>query len=129
MSSCSVPGRLAVPARQGPSGCAVRARPGPSCPGPAAGAAAAGHARIGYARASTGRQSLDAQADSLKASGVTEVFAEKVSPAHEGNDGAERDLAGPGRAVVAVARQAAANAGWAGPAGSQPDRASAWIRR
>jgi DNA invertase Pin-like site-specific DNA recombinase len=44
-----------------------------------AGAGPAGHARIGYARASTVRQSLDTQADSLKAAGVTKVFAEKVS--------------------------------------------------
>lgn len=35
--------------------------------------------RIGYARASTARQSPDAQADSLKAAGVTKVFAEKIS--------------------------------------------------
>ena len=35
--------------------------------------------RIGYARASTVRQSLDTQADSLKASGVTRIFAEKIS--------------------------------------------------
>ena len=48
-------------------------------PRPAAAAAAAGHVRIGYARASTARQSLDTQADSLKASGVTRVFAEKIS--------------------------------------------------
>jgi hypothetical protein len=46
---------------------------------PAAVAAAAGHVRIGYARASTVRQSLDTQTDSLKASGVTKIFAEKVS--------------------------------------------------
>jgi hypothetical protein len=45
----------------------------------AAGAAPAGHVRIGYARASTVRQSLDTQADSLKASGVTRIFAEKIS--------------------------------------------------
>ena len=44
-----------------------------------AGTVPAGHARIGYARASTVRQSLDTQADSLKAAGVTKVFAEKVS--------------------------------------------------
>ena len=44
-----------------------------------AGAVPAGHARIGYARASTVRQSLDTQADSLKAAGVTKVFAEKIS--------------------------------------------------
>jgi Resolvase, N terminal domain len=35
--------------------------------------------RIGYARASTVRQSLDTQADSLRASGVTRIFAEKIS--------------------------------------------------
>ena len=45
----------------------------------AAGAVPAGYARIGYARASTVRQSLDTQADSLKAAGVTKVFAEKIS--------------------------------------------------
>ena len=46
---------------------------------PAAAAATAGHVRIGYARASTARQSLDTQTDSLKASGVTRIFAEKIS--------------------------------------------------
>ena len=46
---------------------------------PAAGAVAAGHVRIGYARASTVRQSLDTQADSLRAAGVTRIFAEKIS--------------------------------------------------
>jgi DNA invertase Pin-like site-specific DNA recombinase len=45
----------------------------------AAGTAPAGHVRIGYARASTARQSLDTQTDSLKASGVTHIFAEKIS--------------------------------------------------
>jgi DNA invertase Pin-like site-specific DNA recombinase len=58
-------------------------RPGSSwteLPRPAtAGTAPAGQARIGYARASTARQSLDTQADSLKASGVTRIFAEKIS--------------------------------------------------
>ena len=39
----------------------------------------AGHVRIGYARASTVRQSLDTQADSLRASGVTRIFSEKIS--------------------------------------------------
>ena len=49
-------------------------------PRPAAvGTVPAGHVRIGYARASTVRQSLDTQTDSLKASGVTRIFAEKVS--------------------------------------------------
>ena len=46
---------------------------------PAADAAQAGPVRVGYARASTLRQSLDTQMDSLHASGVTRVFAEKVS--------------------------------------------------
>jgi DNA invertase Pin-like site-specific DNA recombinase len=46
---------------------------------PAAGSAPAGHVRIGYARASTVRQSLDTQTDSLRAAGVTRIFAEKIS--------------------------------------------------
>jgi DNA invertase Pin-like site-specific DNA recombinase len=46
---------------------------------PTPGTAPAGHARIGYARASTIRQSLDTQADSLRAAGVTRIFAEKIS--------------------------------------------------
>jgi len=46
---------------------------------PAAGTVPAGHVRIGYARASTVRQSLDSQTDSLRASGVTRIFAEKIS--------------------------------------------------
>jgi len=46
---------------------------------PAADAVPAGHVRIGYARASTVRQSLDTQADSLRAAGVTRMFAEKIS--------------------------------------------------
>ena len=48
-------------------------------PRPAAATATAGHVRIGYARASTARQSLDTQADSLRAAGVTRIFAEKIS--------------------------------------------------
>ena len=39
----------------------------------------AGHVRIGYAHASTVRQSLDTQMDSLRASGVTRIFSEKIS--------------------------------------------------
>ena len=49
--------------------------PRPAVPG----AAAAGHVRIGYARASTVRQLLDTQVDSLRASGVTRIFSEKIS--------------------------------------------------
>jgi len=45
----------------------------------AGGTVPTGHVRIGYARASTVRQSLDTQADSLRAAGVTRVFAEKIS--------------------------------------------------
>ncbi|MGH3238352.1 MAG: zinc finger domain-containing protein [Streptosporangiaceae bacterium] len=56
-------------------GSAWTERPRPSAAGPVP----AGHVRIGYARASTVRQSLDSQADSLRASGVTRVFSEKIS--------------------------------------------------
>jgi DNA invertase Pin-like site-specific DNA recombinase len=41
--------------------------------------AAGEHVRIGYARASTVRQLLDTQTDSLRAVGVTRIFAEKIS--------------------------------------------------
>jgi DNA invertase Pin-like site-specific DNA recombinase len=46
---------------------------------PVPGAALTGHVRIGYARTSTVRQSLDTQTDSLRASGVTRIFSEKIS--------------------------------------------------
>jgi hypothetical protein len=46
---------------------------------PVPGATLTGHVRIGYARASTVRQSLDTQIDSLRASGVTRIFSEKIS--------------------------------------------------
>ena len=45
----------------------------------AAGTGPTGHVRIGHARASTARQSLDTQAGSLRASGVTRIFSEKIS--------------------------------------------------
>ena len=56
-------------------GSAWAALPRPAAPG----AVPAGHVRIGYARASTVRQSLDTHFDSLRAAGVTRIFAEKIS--------------------------------------------------
>jgi Resolvase, N terminal domain len=104
MSSCAAPAGVAMPDGQGPGGRSVPHRPvparapareGPQRPGPAgrkpgsawtelprpaaAGTAPAGHVRIGYARASTVRQSLNTQTDSLRASGITRIFAEKIS--------------------------------------------------
>ena len=98
------PGRVAVPDRPGHGGRPVPHRPVPAGapprqdprrPGSAGPQArlgldraappcgvqrsAAGHVRIGYARASTVRQSLDTQTDWLKASGITRIFAEKIS--------------------------------------------------
>ena len=63
-----------VPALRKP-GSAWTELPRPS----AAGGEPAGHVRIGYARASTVPQSLATQVDSLRASGVTRVFSEKIS--------------------------------------------------
>ncbi|MGW5230587.1 recombinase family protein [Nocardia niigatensis] len=46
---------------------------------PAAATEPTGHVHIGYARASTVRQSLDTQLDALRAAGIGQIFAEKVS--------------------------------------------------
>ncbi len=82
------PGSGSCPTSRKPSASRSRrsaspARPGPSCPGPQPPArdrpGTAGHVRIGYARASTACQPLDTQTDSLRASGVTRIFAEKIS--------------------------------------------------
>jgi DNA invertase Pin-like site-specific DNA recombinase len=67
--------------------------------------------RIGYARASTARQSLDTQADSLKAAGVTKVFAEKIStraltrPELDRAVALARDIRGSGAAVTLVVHE------------------------
>ncbi|MEV7010746.1 recombinase family protein [Streptosporangium sp. NPDC051022] len=77
----------------------------------AAHAEPAGHVRIGYARASTVRQSLHAQTDSLKAAGVTRVFAEKVStraavrPELEGAVALAREMRASGVAVTLVVHE------------------------
>jgi hypothetical protein len=74
----------------------------------AAGAEPTGHVRIGYARASTVRQSLDTQLDSLKASGVTRIFSEKIStratsrPELDKAVGLARELRGSGITVTLV---------------------------
>jgi DNA invertase Pin-like site-specific DNA recombinase len=98
------PGRVAVPGRPGQGGCPVPHRPVPARappgegtrrPGPAApqagfgldGATPASGVRDSAGgtrpdrvrRASTVRQSLDTQVDSLRASGVTRIFSEKIS--------------------------------------------------
>ncbi|WP_176728706.1 recombinase family protein [Planobispora rosea] len=81
-------------------------------PRPASAAAEpAGHARIGYARASTARQSLNTQLDSLKAAGVTKVFAEKIStratsrPELERAVALARDMRASGIAVTLVVHE------------------------
>ncbi len=77
----------------------------------AAGAAPAGHVRIGYARASTVRQSLDTQSDSLKAAGVTRVFAEKIStravtrPELDKSVALAREIRASGAAVTIVVHE------------------------
>ena len=77
----------------------------------AAGAEPTGHVRIGYARASTVRQSLDSQLDSLKASGVTRIFSEKIStraasrPELDKAVGLARELRASGVAVTLVVHE------------------------
>jgi DNA invertase Pin-like site-specific DNA recombinase len=77
----------------------------------AAGAEPTGHVRIGYARASTVRQSLDTQLDSLKASGVTRIFSEKIStratsrPELDKAVGLARELRASGVAVTLVVHE------------------------
>jgi hypothetical protein len=72
------------------------------------GAVPAGHVRIGYARASTVRQSLDTQTDALRTSGVTRIFAEKISTgghparARQGRRPRQGGVMAPGRAVPGV---------------------------
>ena len=73
MSSCAALAVPVPPLRRPGSAWAELPRPA------AAGTVPAGHVRVGYARASTARQSLDPQADALRASGVTRIFAEKIS--------------------------------------------------
>ena len=68
--------------------------PGPSCAGRQRPAACRpGTCGSGYARASTVRQSLDTQADSLRASGVTRIFAEKISTRALTRPGLDRAVA------------------------------------
>jgi DNA invertase Pin-like site-specific DNA recombinase len=78
---------------------------------PAAGGEPAGHVRIGYARASTVRQPLNTQVDSLRASGVTRVFSEKIStraatrPELERAVALARELRASGVAVTLVVHE------------------------
>ena len=76
----------------------------------AAGMVSAGHVRIGYARAPTVRQSLDTQVDSLRPSGVTRIFSEKISTRAVTRPELDRAVAstpvtGDGHAHAARARQ------------------------
>ena len=71
-------------------------KPGPAwaeLPRLAAGMVPAGHVRIGYARASSVRQSLDTQVDSLRPSGVTRIFSEKISTRAVTRPGLDRAVA------------------------------------
>jgi DNA invertase Pin-like site-specific DNA recombinase len=67
--------------------------------------------RIGYARASTARQSLNPQLDALRASGVTRVFAEKIStraavrPELDKAVALAREIRASGAAVTVVAHE------------------------
>ena len=76
-----------------------------------AGAELAAQVRIGYARASTVRQALDTQLDSLKASGVTRIFSEKIStratsrPELDKAVGLARELRASGVAVTLVVHE------------------------
>ena len=76
---------------------------------PAAGAIPAGHVRVGYARASIIRQSLDTQMDSLRAAGVTRIFAEKISTRAVTRPELDR--------AVALARELRASGGRGHPSG------------
>jgi hypothetical protein len=86
-----------VPPLRGP-GSAWTELPPPAVPA----TGASGHVRIGYARASTARQSLDTQADSLKAAGVTKVFAEKISTRATTRPELDKAVALVSRAAFAV---------------------------
>jgi hypothetical protein len=91
-----------VPALRKP-GSAWAELPRPAAPG----AVPAGQVRIGYARASTVRQSLDTQIDSLRAVGVTRIFAEKISTRAvtrpELDNGDDRDTCETGHGLILAA--------------------------
>jgi hypothetical protein len=90
----------------------------------AAGAIPAGYARIGYARASTIRQSLDTQMDSLRAAGVTRIFAEKIPPAPSPG----RSSTGPWRWPVSYARPGSRSP-WSCTSTSGSGEAWSWRQR